>query len=120
MKKNSSFDHVGSAYGAPMGRLQYGSIADLGPKSCVLARVLVDAGGYDPGGAYWGLGSPLWIAEDTEGNYRRFVRACNRSEAAALLGLSAQHLKRAVKPVSPHFGIPLDSPQALAPCWSRS
>ncbi len=27
-----------------------------------LVEVRIDSGGYDSGGAYWGLGSPLWRA----------------------------------------------------------
>ena len=46
--------------------------------------VYLDSGGYDEGGAYWGIGDPLYCAyyevdEELEG--RLFIRAKNREEA---------------------------------------
>lgn len=34
------------------------------PVRLTLQRVKLDRGGYDSGGAYWGLGKPLWRARD--------------------------------------------------------
>lgn len=72
--------NASSPYGAPMGR----------PTSPVsgkahLARVRI-VGGYDPGGAYWGLGEPLWCAWSDEGEV--YLRAPSREVAKARLGPS--------------------------------
>ncbi len=67
---------VNCQYGAPMGRR---SDIDLFGK-VRLNRVRLDRGGYDNGGAYWGFGTPLWLAEDSEGN-QQFLRAKDRSTA---------------------------------------
>lgn len=46
-------------------------------------RVPINQGGYDPGGAYWGAGQPLYVAwcEGPEYDADYFVRAANRQEA---------------------------------------
>lgn len=51
-------------------------------------RVPINSQGYDPGGAYWGTGQPLYVAwehDDTKEEYQReiFVRAADREEARA-------------------------------------
>ena len=74
---------VSSRYGAPFGR------ADVAPDTLwravpvYLRRVLVDRGGYDPGGAYWGFGAPLWCAFARAHLSVAYVRADSR-EAAKL------------------------------------
>lgn len=62
---------VNCRYGAPMGRP---SICNVDPAligKLHLRRVIRDSGGYDSGGAYWGLGGRLWWyyhhAHDCEG-----------------------------------------------------
>ncbi len=73
------FPNVSSAYGAPMGRR--GSA--LSPTGKVrLFRVRLNSGGYDAGGAYWGIGGALWCAEDDQGDWA-FTRASSRVTAAA-------------------------------------
>lgn len=52
-----------SQYGASMGRRSSGALYGV----VTLERVPLDEG-YDPGGAYWGSGEPLYYAEDEEGN----------------------------------------------------
>ena len=97
---------VNSAYGAPMGRrLRPNSVAqgrdawqeDLDPCRRIraegkarrydgfvsLRRVVLDAGGYDKGGAYWGFGLPIWSALSACGTIDLFVRAPNREAAKA-------------------------------------
>lgn len=58
---------VGGPYGAPMGRPSYdllpGDTNRRKPLLFRLYRVRLDAGGYDSGGAYWGIGAPLYCAE---------------------------------------------------------
>ena len=79
--------------GAPMGRREYHQKPDN--RTVLLARVRLDSGGYDPGGAYWGIGAPLYCAQDTESDYQEFVRAYSRQDAATILGIT-NLLKRRV------------------------
>lgn len=71
---------VGCSFGAPCGRI--GSKLQLGhPFSA--KRVRLDAGGYDPGGAYWGIrerGKHLYAVQDGRGGLT-FVDASTRAEA---------------------------------------
>lgn len=50
---------VSCRYGAPMGRA--GAHPGDDPHCTMrVSRVRLNSGGYDNGGAYWGLGQPLW------------------------------------------------------------
>ena len=69
---------VSCKYGAPMGR----GGSPLGSGKTHLARVRLDSGGYDPGGAYWGTGEPIFVAWDDEGG-EVYVRAACRETAKA-------------------------------------
>lgn len=80
------FTEVNSQYGAPMGRVEFGSVKDLLPRSVRLFKVNIDHQGYDDGGAYWGTGQRLYCAEADE--YRRFIRASTREDAAKKLRLT--------------------------------
>lgn len=73
---------VNCRYGAPMGRGQSDSHggADIAGKLS-LQRVRINAGGYDSGGAYWGLGAPLYWYGDNEGIVSRYLRAITRAQA---------------------------------------
>ena len=66
-------------YGAPLGR----SNQDVSGK-CHLQRVTLIDGGYDQGGAYWGIGLPLYVAQDKEGHLF-FLHANDREDAKAKL-----------------------------------
>lgn len=70
-------------YGAPMGRryTERFTLEALGTP-LYLRRIRLNSGGYDAGGAYWGLGPPLFYVEDGVGN-SRFFRARDRAEAKA-------------------------------------
>lgn len=59
---------VSSKYGAPMGR-----VSVVGePVKLAITRIAIDSGGYDSGGAYWGLGDPLYRVEgEATDLYRR-------------------------------------------------
>lgn len=74
--------NVSSRYGAPMGRPEHHATQDIEVRF-TLQRVRLNSGGYDCGGAYWGLGKPLyWYAsglEDVDG----YLRAASREEAKA-------------------------------------
>lgn len=71
--KNPTPD-VSCKYGAPLGRPggHPGNLADE-PGKFYLVRCPLDSGGYDRGGAYWGLGAPLYYFESPtgEGGYVR-------------------------------------------------
>lgn len=80
---------VSSRYGAPMGRPDRPTAFDLtdskgnrfaldfgAPRRFYLRRVPLDGGGYDAGGAYWGIGAPLfWACSDSGVTVERFYRA---------------------------------------------
>lgn len=54
-----------------------------------LQRVRLDSGGYDSGGAYWGIGSPLYRFESADGCLSGFLRARTREQAKA--GVRDEH-----------------------------
>lgn len=68
-------------YGSPMGRSSCDRFDDGKVR---LYRVPLNRGGYDRGGAYWGLGLPVYCVE-TIGGECAFLRAQNRNEAKAIL-----------------------------------
>lgn len=59
--KRDPTPEVNSRYGAPMGRRGCNGDPDQAWKFC-LRRIRLDDGGYDPGGAYWGIGESLYWA----------------------------------------------------------
>ena len=63
-----------SKYGAPMGRVGKHGAPDFNSK-LTLAEVVIDSGGYDNGGAYWGKSEPLWQAVDDDGEIEMYLRA---------------------------------------------
>ena len=71
---------VSCKYGAPMGRHTGPDFLDTDAGKIYLRRVPLDSGGYDKGGAYWGLGQPLWETYDQDGN-GFILRAWDRDEA---------------------------------------
>ena len=74
---------VSCRYGAPTGRFTGPEPASDGDK-WQLRKIRLDSGGYDPGGAYWGLGLPLdWARQ--EGIGETFFRAASRDKAKAIV-----------------------------------
>jgi len=56
--------------------------ADLdAPIKLHLARVYIDAGGYDPNGTYFGIGDPLYWYTDAHGTVDAMLRAMDRGHA---------------------------------------
>lgn len=53
-----------------------------------LQRVRLDRGGYDAGGAYWGLGAPLYWCSDEAGS-SFYLRAGSRDQAKRIIRASA-------------------------------
>jgi hypothetical protein len=84
---------VDSSLGAPMGRKSNG-YAEPRVKCVRLFRAHVDREGYDKGGAYWGIGKPLFCATDSV--YIAYTRANDRAEAAQLLKLTNAELTRPI------------------------
>lgn len=72
---------AGSPRGAPFGRIN-GRLRYAAGK-VHLRQVPLDRGGYDPGGAYWGVADPLWCA--WQGDQSVYFRAADRSAARAEL-----------------------------------
>lgn len=94
------FENVNAKYGAPMGRQSFGNIPDAPECSLKVFRVTLDTGGYDDGGAYWGLPQDnLYCIESINLNdyYRTFVRARDRVEAAALAEVRSKQLRKKLK-----------------------
>jgi hypothetical protein len=71
-------------YGAQMGRYTGPDYLCEESGRMYLRRVRIDSGGYDQGGAYWGLGAPLYECQDQDGNTRIF-RARDRDAAKAAI-----------------------------------
>lgn len=82
MARNRRSAPVFARYGAPMGRHTGPDYLEVDAGQITLQRVPINSGGYDRGGAYWGLGPPLWYAEDQNGN-SQFFRARDRGSAKA-------------------------------------
>lgn len=91
---NLKLKPVDCSRGAPMGRREYSTTEPAQPWKFRLARVALDSGGYDSGGAYWGIGKPLYLAEgdalwleaeerDADGPPAFFIRANDREAARA-------------------------------------
>ena len=81
-----SITDVSARYGAPMGRRE----ARQPPAAPLrLFHVPLNAGGYDVGGAYWGLGAPIYCATDLD-NFEVYTRAASRAAAGAHVASLAQ------------------------------
>lgn len=79
-------ENVSSMYGAPMGRRSY-NLNNYSGEPLHLRRVPLNQG-YDTGGAYWGVGNPLYCAFGhlMDGDiFTHYVRAANREEAKRLV-----------------------------------
>jgi hypothetical protein len=74
---------VNSKYGAPMGRAEVREAEASSPVRFYLSRVPLNSGGYDSGGAYWGLGRPVYQAKQVDGPDEFFLRAADREDAKA-------------------------------------
>lgn len=78
MKRNSIIDKiitpVNTKYGAPMGRANVGS-RPTDPKVKIYdCAVPMGNGGYDKGGAYWGIGEQLRVFYTKDLSYIEFYR----------------------------------------------
>lgn len=66
-------------YGAPMGRAH--RLHPANDEKVRVSRVRLDRGGYDSGGAYWGIGAPLYWVRSDNGDVSAFYRAWDREGA---------------------------------------
>ena len=73
---NKLLSNVSSRYGAPMGRQTIDNNPEA--KVCVFHVRMYDYC-YDKGGAYWGMGTPLYAAIGD--GFQTFTRAENRTDA---------------------------------------
>lgn len=74
----TSITPVSGKFGAPMGRRTYPQGYD-DTQRVYLRRVRLCSGGYASGGAYWGIGAPLWEALQDDFTY--YLRAPSREAA---------------------------------------
>ncbi len=66
---------VGTIYGSPRGRENVGSRKSVKRKQIFRRRVfLIYNKAYDKGGAYWGMGDPLYVEFTLDKSYVRFFR----------------------------------------------
>lgn len=94
------FENVNCSRGAPMGRASFGTLSEASDCSLKVFRVTLNTGGYDDGGAYWGLPQDnLYCIESINMSdyYRTFVRARDRAEAAALAEVGSKQLRKKLK-----------------------
>ena len=83
MKRNQyhpAFPPVSCTYGAPMGRRNEHPEPGEPVGRVHLRRIRWTDGAYDEGGAYWGMGEPVYCAWSRSG-FRYYFRALNRGEA---------------------------------------
>ena len=87
---NWKLPEVSTKYGAPMGRHSYGEAGQCPPRSISLRKLPMDASGaYDTGGAYWGTGDTIWVAQCKDPEYFATCRA--RTRQGAIEALCLEH-----------------------------
>lgn len=78
--------------GAPMGRRS--TVTGTEPIGKVaVQRIPIDAGGYDEGGAYWGLGGPLFHAGSDCGKLDIFFRVGRQFDGHAIRRAAKAHVR---------------------------
>ena len=71
-------------YGAPLGRQSWNdNKAEPYQGKMYLSRIPLDSGGYDSGGAYWGVGQRLYGYAAADDSINGFFRAYDRDNAKA-------------------------------------
>lgn len=94
MTKLNPTPEVSCKYGAPMGRSSHRTFTDKSGQTFLLdvnenakpfrlMRCPLDNGGYDQGGAYWGLGEPLYYYEGPLSDISGYIRGRTRELAKA-------------------------------------
>lgn len=84
-KQFNPFPEVSGRYGSPMGR-RWDKASNLAGVKRLYARHQGGGGGYDKGGAYWGLPSNVWgvWARENGKVYCIYIRANSRDQAIAI------------------------------------
>lgn len=67
--------------GASMGRPSKSTTDENASRKFTLRQVRINFQGYDSGGAYWGVGSPLYWASNQDCTIEFFFRAFDRRNA---------------------------------------
>jgi len=104
MKRVNPTPPVDCKYGAPMGRPSSNSYTDKqgrtfeitatpDAKPFLLQRIRINNGGYDSGGAYWGLGDPLYYYEGPLSDISGFVRGATREKAKEAVRAIHKHAR---------------------------
>lgn len=117
MKTNPTPD-VSSKYGAPMGRRTHEStLPDEAPREITLRHIPLDKGGYDDGGAYWGIAEPLYWAGDDSG-LDWFFRADDTDAAKAIVMAKCPHAVLATEALHVDYELALSQlpAQCIAEC----
>jgi len=70
-------------FGAPMGRRTWNGNTAPYAGRMYLRRIRLDRGGYDSGGAYWGVGQRLYGYAAEDDSVNGFVRANDWEDAKA-------------------------------------
>jgi hypothetical protein len=92
MSKLNPTPDLNCKHGAPLGRVTKDWYLDSNGKQVHLevldnaapfrlVRVRLDSGGYDQGGAYWGLGDPLYYFQGPLSDIEGYVRGRTRDDA---------------------------------------
>jgi hypothetical protein len=76
---------VNSQYGAPMGRPDSRADDRTTTDRISVRHLPLNSGGYDRGGAYWGLGQPMYGYQSADESIWGYLRASSRHEAVAQL-----------------------------------
>lgn len=92
MNQKQFLPDVSSSYGAPMGRQNRGDVNSTARRSVHLFRMQMIDGDYDVGGAYWGGGTPIYVATDGS-DYFATVRAWSLAEAVCKLEIPIENLR---------------------------
>jgi hypothetical protein len=75
---------VNCQYGAPMGRQSWDdNKPDEYKGKIYLRRIPLNNGGYDAGGAYWGIGQRLYGYAAYDDSVNGYIRAYDREDAKA-------------------------------------
>lgn len=104
MSKINPTPEVSGKYGAPLGRANRNTHTDKrgnvhkltvteGARPMRLVRIHLNSGGYDAGGAYWGIGPGLYYFEDNTGSISGYVRGRTRDAAKAAVRQQHKHAR---------------------------
>ena len=82
MELTPKIPHSIMQYGAPLGRKEWNDNSEVEYKGKLYLRhIPLDSGGYDAGGAYWGIGTRLYGFAAPDDSINGYLRACDRAQA---------------------------------------